>query len=58
MRHFTERGPFGEKVLARKITTDPMTRTNPRYQYGVWPGMRNNRAECFIGNADGVFSSS
>ena len=28
---------------------------NPRYQYGVWLGMRNNSAECFIGNADGVF---
>ena len=34
--------PFGEKVPARKITTDPM-----------WLG--NNSAECFIGNADGVF---
>ena len=47
--------PFGEKVLARKITTDPMNRMNPRYQYGIWLGMRNNSAECFIGNADGVF---
>ena len=28
---------------------------NPRYLYGVWLGMRNNSAECFIGNADGVF---
>ena len=25
---------------------------NPRYQNGVWLGMRNNSAECFIGNAD------
>ena len=47
--------PFGEKVLARKITTDPMNRMNTRYQYGVWLGLRNNSAECFIGNADGVF---
>ena len=47
--------PFGEKVLARKITTDPIYRMNPRYQYGVWLGMRNNSEECFIGNADGVF---
>ena len=30
-------------------------RMNARYQYGVWLGMRNNSAECFIGNADGVF---
>ena len=47
--------PFGEKVLARQITTDPRNRMNPRYQYGVWLGMRSNNAECFIGNADGVF---
>ena len=47
--------PFGEKVLARQITTDLRNRMNPRYQYAVWLGMRNNSAECFIGNADGVF---
>ena len=28
---------------------------NPRYQYGVWLG--NSSAECFIGNADGVFKA-
>ena len=28
-----------ERVLARQITTDPMNRMNPRYQYGVWLGM-------------------
>ena len=33
---------LGEKVLARKITTDPMNRMNTRYQYGIWLGMRNN----------------
>ena len=43
------------RILARKITTDPMNRMNPRFQYGIWPGMRNNSAECFIGNAGGVF---
>ena len=42
-------------MLARKITTDPMNRMIPRYQYGIWLGMRNNSAECPIGNADGVF---
>ena len=47
--------PFGEKVLARQVTTEPRNRMNPRYRYGVWLGMRNNSAECFIGNADGVF---
>ena len=47
--------PFGEKVLARRVTTEPMNRMNPRYQYGIWLGMRNNSAECFIGNAEGVF---
>ena len=50
--------PFGEKVWARQITTEPRNRVSPRFQYGVWLGMRNNSAECFIGNADGVFRSS
>ena len=45
--------PFGEKVLARRVTTEPMNRMNPRYQYGIWLGMRNISAECFIGNAEG-----
>ena len=39
--------PFGEKVLARKITTDPMNGMNPRYQYRVWLGMRSDSAEFF-----------
>ena len=30
--------PFGEKVLARQITTDPRNRMNPRYQYGFGLG--------------------
>ena len=47
--------PFGEKVLARQINTEPRNRMNPRNQYGILLGMRNNSAECFIGNADGVF---
>ena len=47
--------PFGEKVLARRVNTEPMNRMNPRYQCGIWLGMRNNSAECFIGNAEGVF---
>ena len=46
---------MGEKVLAKQITTDPMNRPNPRYKFGIWLGMRNNSAECFIVNADGVF---
>ena len=47
--------PFKEEVLARHVTPDQMNRMNPRYQCGVWHGMRNNSAECFNGNADGVF---
>ena len=47
--------PIGEKVLARQITTEPRNRMIPRYQYGGWLGMRNCSAECFIGNAEGVF---
>ena len=34
---------FGEKVL------------DPRHTFGIWSGMRNNSAVCFIGNAVGVF---
>ena len=47
--------PSGEKVLAKQIITDPMIRMNPRYKFGIQLGMRNKIAECFIGNADGVF---
>ena len=47
--------PFGEKVLAKQITADPPNRMNPRYKYENLLGMRNTSAECFIGNADGVF---
>ena len=49
--------PFGEKVLARRVTTEPLNRMNPRYQYGIWLGMRSNSAECFIGNAEGRVQS-
>ena len=47
--------PFGEKVLARPITSEPLNRTNPRYKFGVWLGVRNNSAECFAATAEGVF---
>ena len=40
----------------RKVSTDPVNGMNPRYKFGSWLGMRNNSAECYIGNADGVFS--
>ena len=44
--------PFGEKVLAKQVSTDPTNRMNPRYKFGLWLGIS---AECFIGTADGVF---
>ena len=47
--------PFGEKMLARPLSSAPFIRMNPRFRYGVWLGVRNNSAECFIGTADGVF---
>ena len=47
--------PFGEKVLAKQISTDHTNGMNPRYKYGIWLGMRNNSTACFIGNADDVF---
>ena len=54
-RHKKSLSRLEKRVLARQITTGPMNRMNPRYQYGVWLGMRNNSAGCFIGNAGGVF---
>ena len=46
--------PFG-KVLARPISSKPLNRMNPRYKFGVWLGVRNNSAECFVRTAEGVF---
>ena len=48
---------FGEKVLAKQISTFPINRMNPRHKLGIWLGMRNNSAECFIGSAEGAFRS-
>ena len=39
---------FGERVLARHTSTEPVNRINSRFQFRIWPGMRNNSAECFI----------
>ena len=49
--------PFGEKVLAKQFTTDPMNRMNPRYQYGIWLGILSNSADCCIVKAYGVFTA-
>ena len=46
---------FGEKVLAKQISTTPHEQERiPAASFGIWLGVRNNIAECFIGNADGV----
>ena len=48
--------PFGEKSTGKTNHHRSEEQDEPQiYQYGVWRGMRNNSAECFIGNADGVF---
>ena len=47
--------PFGEKVLTRPISSEPLNRMNPRYKFGAWLGVRNNSAECFAATAEGVF---
>ena len=31
---------------------------NPRYKFGVWLGVRNNNAECFVVTAEGAFRAS
>ena len=28
--------PFGEKVLAKQVATDPMNRMNLRYKFSIW----------------------
>ena len=40
--------PFGENVLAEQVSSDPMNRINLRWRFGIWLGMRQNSAECFI----------
>ena len=47
----------GEKVLANRLSPDPMNMMIPRYKFGMWLGMRSNSAECFVGNADGLFGA-
>ena len=39
--------PSGEKVLAKLISTDPVNRMNPRYNFGIWFAIRNSSAECY-----------
>ena len=47
--------PFGERVLARPISSEPLNKMNPRHKFGVWLGVRNNSAECFVRMAEDVF---
>ena len=46
--------PFGERVLAKQISTDPMHSMNPRYKSRISFGKRSNSADYFMENADGV----
>ena len=46
--------PLGEKVLARPVSSEPLNRMNLRCKVGVWLGVRNNSAVCFVGTAEGV----
>ena len=50
--------PFGEKVLARPISSEPLNRTNPRYKFGWWLGVRNSSTECFVVTAESVFKTN
>ena len=40
--------PFGERVLARPTSTDPLNRMNPRYRFSMWLRVKNNSADCFV----------
>ena len=42
-------------MLSRPIPSEPLNKMNPRYKFGVWLGVRNNSAACFVGTAEGVF---
>ena len=46
--------PFGESV-GKTSHHRSDEQDEPQISVRVWLGMRNNSAECFIGNADGVF---
>ena len=40
---------FGEEVLARPISSEPLNRMNPRYKFGVWLGVETmDSAECLV----------
>ena len=41
-------------MLARVISSEPLNIMNPRYKFGVWLGVRNHGAECFVVTAEGV----
>ena len=47
--------PAQEFEPARPISKDPLNKMNPRYNIGVWLGVRHNSAECFVETAEGVF---
>ena len=43
--------PFGEKVLARRISTELTRSMNPRFKFGIWLGMRNNLNSRNVGSS-------
>ena len=42
-------------MLARPIFSEQLNRMNPRDKLGVWLGVRNNSAKCFVETAEAVF---
>ena len=47
--------PFGEEVLARPISSEPLNRMTRRCKFGVWLGVRNNSTQCVVETTDSVF---
>ena len=47
--------PLGDKVLARPIFSELLSGMNPRCKFGVWLGVVNNSAKCFVETAEGGF---
>ena len=51
----TQDSSRSERFAGKKVYHRSDEQDEPRYQYGICLGMRNNSAQCFTGNADGAF---
>ena len=45
---------FGEKVLYKRKSKDKMEKVNPRWEYGIFVGVRRKSGEVWLATKDGV----